>query len=528
MPAEGEAPDPHVHSAIDSIGRGTAVMVVGTVALLLLSFIVRVELARHLSLEDFGSFNLGLALTGLLALVALLGLHQATARSLAAHKDPGMRRYLIRYVLIITVVAAAVASSVVYFLAEPIASVFDPGDPAQLTVVFQMFSVTIGLTLLCTFLSSVFQGFEDTVPNAWLNQSVQPASFLVFVSIFFYFHLQLIGALVAWVLSNVVTFTALIAYTLHRLPRHLPPVPVVPRLPDGLWTLSTSLWGVTTLSFVTAYIDTLILGAFRPEEAVGIYSAVMTLARLILVASGAVTYIFLPVTARLKGEGKVATVRATYPTAGRWVLIFTAPMFLVFGLFPVDTVTTIFGPAFAPGALALVIIVTAALFSVALGPVNSTLAGMAMTRPLLFATVISAVSNVVLSFALIPKYGLLGAAAAWSVARILYPGVGALSLFTQHRISTVTRNFLLPLVVTLAIGIPAFYGLDLLAHPHWIVYPLYFVGVLLFIGVIFLTRSVEEGDLVVCRLAERAIGRPLPKLQSLLERFIAPAPPLRD
>ena len=62
-----------------------------------------------------------------------------------------------------------------------------------------MFSVTIGLTLLCTFIASIFQGFEDTVPNAWINQAVQPGAFLVFVYIFFYFHLQLTAALLAWV-----------------------------------------------------------------------------------------------------------------------------------------------------------------------------------------------------------------------------------------------------------------------------------------------------------------------------------------
>jgi len=512
---------PPTRSAIDSIGRGTMIMIVGTVALLLLGFIVRVELARHLSLEDFGSFNLGLAFAGLLSLVALLGLHQATARTLAAQPDPAMRRRLIRWVFGITVLTAVVSSSVVYLLAQQIAAIFDPGDTSQLTVVFQMFSVTIGLTLLCTFLASIFQGFEDTLPNAWINQAVQPAAFLVFVTIFFYYHLELRGALVAWVISNAITFAALAIYTVRRLPKHLPPGPRAAELPRGLWTLSASLWGVTTLAFVTAYVDTLILGAFWPEETVGIYSAVMTLARLILVASGAVTYIFLPVTARLKGEGDFSTIRSAYSTAARWVMVFTVPMFLVFGLLPADSTTAIFGPSFTPGSLALLIITTGALFSVTLGPVNATLAGLAMTRPLLVATVLSATANIVLSFALIPTYGLLGAATAWSVARVLYPGVGAVTLHVSHRINTLTRPFFLPLAITLGAGIPLFIVIGVLPHPHWVIYPLYFVGVLLFIAVIFLTRTVDEGDLVICRIAERVLGRPLPRLQSFLERCSA-------
>ena len=210
-------------SAIDSLGKGTTVMVFGTMALLLLSFIGRVYTARHLTVEQFGDFNLGLAFAGLLSLVALVGLHQAMARTIAENPDPAMRRRIIRWAATITATTAVTTSLLVYFFAGSIASIFGAGASGQLTIVFQLFSVTVGLTLLCTFLASIFQGFEDTVPNAWLNQAVQPASFVVFVAIFFAFHLQLEGALLAWVISNVVTFAALLAYSVRRLPTHLTP-----------------------------------------------------------------------------------------------------------------------------------------------------------------------------------------------------------------------------------------------------------------------------------------------------------------
>ena len=288
------------------------------------------------SLAIFRSNRSGISISasplpGLLSLVALLGLHQAVARTLAERSDAAARRHLIRWTAGVTVTAAVVTSSLTYLLAGQIASLFDPVQAAELTVVFQMFSVTIGLTLLCTFIASIFQGFEDTVPNAWINQAVQPGAFLVFVYIFFYFHLELTAALLAWVVSNVVTFAALLVYAWRRLPRHLPPVSSTPSgLPPGLWTLALALWGVTTLTFVTGYADTLILGGFRPEVQVGIYSAVLTIGRLILVASGAVAFIFLPVAARLLGEGNVAAIRSTFTTTARWTLLFTVPLFFLF------------------------------------------------------------------------------------------------------------------------------------------------------------------------------------------------------
>ncbi|MGD0589062.1 MAG: oligosaccharide flippase family protein [Thermoplasmata archaeon] len=513
-------------SAIDSLGRGTSIMVVGTILLLFLSLIGRVAVARNLTLVGFGDFNLGLSFAGLLSLVALLGLHQAVARSLAERADPAARRYLIRWTAGVTVVAAVVTSSLVYFFASQIASLFDPSQHAELTVVFQMFSVTIGLTLLCTFIASIFQGFEDTVPNAWINQAVQPGAFLVFVYIFFYFHLELTAALLAWVISNVVTFVALLLYAWRRLPRHLPPVSSASSmLPTGLWTLALALWGVTTLTYVTGYADTLILGAFRPEQQVGIYSAVLTIGRLILIASGAVAFIFLPVAARLIGEGNIAAIRSTFTTTARWTLLFTVPLFLVFAFLPGDSLYAVFGGAYVPGSQALVVISLCALVSVAFGPVNAALAGMAMTRPLLIATAASAISNIILSFTLIPAFGLMGAAVAWSVARVIYPAAGATSLYFTHRITPLRRTLLLPLAGSLALGIPVFVVIGLIPHPSWIVFPLYFVGLGIFVGCMLATHSIEEGDFVACRLAERLFRRPLPRLQGFLERFsAAPVP----
>ncbi len=521
-------------SHIDSLGRGTFLMVVGTVVLFLLSFLGRVAIARHLSVEAFGDFNLGLALAGLLTLIALLGLHQAVARTLAENPDPATRRRVIRWAATITVVTATVASALVWLLATPIADLFDPAGSAQLTVVFQMFSVTVGLTLLCTFIAAIFQGFEDTLPNAWINQAVQPGSFVIFVYIFLVYHLNLFDALLAWVLSNAVTFVVLLVYLWRRLPTRLPPGPAAPMLPRGLLLLSVSLWGITTLAYVTTYVDTLILGVFRPETTVGIYSAVMTLARVLLAASAAVTYIFLPVAARLKGRGDIESIRRSYVTTARWVLLFTLPLFFVFAILPTSTVDLVFGKAYGSGATALAIVTIGAVVSVGFGPVNVTLAGMGSVRPLLFSTAVSGITNVVLSFALIPTYGLIGAAIAWSVARVLFPASGALSLYLESRISPLRRTFVVPLVVSLGVGVPLFVLVAVLPHPSWVVVPLYFVGVAIFLGALFATRTVETADLVVCRILEGIVRRPLPRLERFLLRFCAdrdpplPPSPVRD
>ncbi|MCI4330749.1 MAG: oligosaccharide flippase family protein [Thermoplasmata archaeon] len=512
--------------ALDSVGRGTTVMSVSTILLLAFNFISRVAVAKAFSIDDWGIFSLGLALSGFLSLVALLGFHQAMARTLSYEKDPGMRRKIVRLGFGITLASSVAISALTYLLARPIADEFASGHPVILTQVFQLFSFTIGFTLMSTFLASIFQGFENVKPNAWFNQVLNPALFLVFFFAFLYLHLGFASALFGYVVAGGASLAALAIYTAKELPRLLPRDTRVATgpIPSTIWGLSLSLWGVTTLAFVTAFIDTLILGAYRPSLAVGLYASATTLARLLLVANGALTFVYLPVTARLARERDFETIRSTFATATRWTLVFTFPMFLLFCFMPIQSLGAVFGLRYEDAALALTILGVGSFVSVVVGPVNATLAGLGETRSLLMTTFISATANIVLSFALIPTYGLLGAAVAWTVARALYPTVGLLTLYVAHGITPFRRALVLPLTLACGAGIPLFLLVGWFTHPVWLVFPMFLVGMGIFVGAVIFTRSVDPGDLVIAGLMERVIGRPLPALRRFLERFVTPDP----
>jgi O-antigen/teichoic acid export membrane protein len=373
-------------------------------------------------------------------------------------------------------------------------------------------------------LASIFQGFEDTAPNAIFNQIVNPGLFLLFVLLFLAFGLGFTFTLVAYVLSTGVAFALFVVYAYRRIPK-LVPKPAGPKapLPPGLFGLSVSLWGVTSFQFVTAYVDTIILGAITGNIAeVGLYSAAMTLARLLLVGNGALTYIYLPVAARLKREGDVETIRTSYVTATRWVLVITMPMLFLFLFLPVQSLHAVFGPNYTEGALALSILVIGSFASVIEGPANSALAGMGYARALLLTTVVAASVNLVLSLVLIPTYGLLGAAVAWAVSRAIYPGLGAYLLYQFDRVTPMRRLLVLPLAVSLAIGTPIFLAAAYFAVPSWTVIPFFFVGALVFIGAILLTRTVDRGDLTALSALERRVGRNFPGLHRFLERYVGP------
>lgn len=506
-------------------------MGVASVAFLLFSFLGRVVVARFVSLDAWGIFNLGVSLAGFLSLIGLLGLHQATARTLSHETDAWVRRKVVRVGLTITVVDATVVSTILFVLAAPLASIFRAGAAdSSLTLAFQMLSVTVGFTLLGSFLAALFQGFERVGPNAWFNQALNPALFLAFVVLFFVFHLGFFGALLAYVAASGVAFTGLALYTLTRLP----PLLIVPtgvrrtdvRVPPEFWQLSRSLWGVNSLVFVTTFIDLLILGVYWPATTVGLYSAATTLARLFLVASTALGYVYLPVSSRLDREGLHGAIRSTYVTTTRWIVAICFPMLALFLFLPGQSLQAVFGATYVGGGEALQILVVGAFVSVSLGPVSSCLAGLGRSTTLNVTSGISAALAVALSLALIPRYGLLGAAIAWTVARIAYTGLGALALFLNGRVTAYRRSLFVPTSVALATTLPLYFALGVMRAPPWIVFPLYFLGLGIFLTATLLSRSLQADDLLVLRIVERSVGRPLPALRRFFSRYIGT--PARD
>lgn len=516
-------------NALASIGRGTSWMVVGSVLFLIFGFFGRLGVARYVSVTAWGVFNLGISLSGFLTILALLGLHQATARTLAFEKDPWVRRAVVRRSLLITSLDATGVSLAVYLFAPDLAHVFSPGSLGPMTEVLQLFSVLIGITLMSSYFAALFQGFERAQPNAWFNQALNPGLFVLFLVAVVDLHLGFTSVLVAYVLAGGIALVALGLYTVRRLPPvfHRPaqaPPAGGALIPGAFWNLTIGLWGVNSLAFVTTFVDTMILGVFWPASTVGIYSAATTFARLFLVANGALTYIFLPVTARLARANQFGAIRSTFLTSARWTTATGIPLLFVFLFLPGQSLRVFFGHSYDPGALSLQILTLGAFLSVLAGPLSACLAGLGKSRSMLITASVSATTNVALSFLLIPTFGATGAAVAWSLSRFAFVAVGGTALVLAAGVTSLRRPLLIPLGLTLAAGGPLFLAAALVGVPGWTIFPLAIAALGIYVGSVLLTRSLSSGDLLAVGAVERVLRRPLPRLRRFLERFVGDEP----
>jgi O-antigen/teichoic acid export membrane protein len=143
----------------------------------------------------------------------------------------------------------------------------------------------------------------------------------------------------------------------------------------------------------------------------------------------------------------------------------------------------------------------------------STLGGLGETKSVLRWTAVSATTNFALCFLLIPTYGMIGAAVAWSVARLVFPAGCLVSIYLARGITPFASHFNRPILVTTVVCAVVF--LLAFSHPRALEIPLMvIIPPVVFGAAILLTRSVDRGDIFLARAAERRFGflRPLRRI----------------
>lgn len=493
--------------------RGTLFVIVSTLCLVLFNFLSRVLLVRSISTADWSTFSLGLALAGLLSSFGSLGLPNAVARSLPYASSDAERRTIVRAGLWVAGGSAVVLAAALWGLAPELARLLN--DP-QIGLGLEFFSVAVASSIVSTLLAAIFQGYADVTPNALFVQIANPALFVVFLGAAFVLppgHLTYPAALAAYALANVATLAAVTGYALRRLPRRLPPGPLAPETRERLFRFAAPLFVAGAMSSLAGFGDTIVLGVFHHAE-VGVYTASLTLARLLQIGINAASYIFLPVATRFLRRENPRAVGLTYVTVTKWMVLLSMPLFLLFVLLPQRSLDFVYGPNYSAIVLPLQLAVAGAFAATLLGPGAPVQIAYGRVRLLAYNSIAAGLADVGIAVLLVPKYGYVGAATAWGLSNVLYAGLCLAEIALLERIHPFRRHFLVPLALTLvpiSLLLLPLRG-DLPPHWYWlIVLGLAFAGV--FVLAVVLTGSVDEGDELLLGAVERILGRPMPGLR---------------
>jgi O-antigen/teichoic acid export membrane protein len=183
------------------------------------------------------------------------------------------------------------------------------------------------------------------------------------------------------------------------------------------------------MNVVLMYANIVLLGYLTGSEAVGVFKVASSLAALVAFPSTAVNLALAPTIAHLFALGDFAGLQRHATTSARAVLLMSLPIFAVFVLYG-DSVLLLFGSEFVSGNLALTVMSFGYVINIFAGASGYLLIMTKHERTAAILFTIGAALSVVLGYALIPLWGLDGAAVAMAISIGL---VSAAFIFQVHR-----------------------------------------------------------------------------------------------
>ncbi|CAN5188264.1 flippase [soil metagenome] len=414
---------------VAKVARGAGISTAGQGIGKLLAFGTQPVLARLLGAQYYGFYTAGVALINGLQILSRFGMENGVVRYVAhyrEHKDAARVRGTIVMALLLPIILSLILSVVLFFGAGSIAnSGWLKENGANMVSVLRGFAFVLPFFVFMTMTAWTTQGFQTVTYAVYIQQLIRPGLFLLFVGVCYVLGAKIYGVIAAYAFSMLLAGIVGIYYLRKLFPD------LFNRRAQTRFELK-SLFGVSIPMSITQgaqYLNNfsaiLILGVFAAGAPVGIFNAAARTATFLTVVRFAFSGIFSPIISSLHARQDTEEMGRLYKDVSRWIFTGAFALFLVIVVFGPE-VLGIFGEAFGAGVTALVIVSIAQLYSSSVGPAPRMLAMTENQNYAMIATSAAAATGVIVSFILIPRFDVLGAAIGMATA-IIVENTGTMS-----------------------------------------------------------------------------------------------------
>jgi len=477
--------------------KGSAIVFVSLIGSQFVAFLLRMFLARELTVAEYGLFYAVFTFVTFFGLFRDLGFGSALAKYIPEFnlkKRFGELKSSIVFTLAFETVLSLFIVALMFIFSGQIALGFFRTEAA--VSIIQILAVWLFVMIFLLFLG-VFQGFQDMPMYALLQFLRNFLVLLLAVVIVGYFGLGVTGVALAYLIE----LSAVVVLAFLLLRRRYPFIfeakvsitkPLMKKL--SFFALPVFLGGMGGL--IISYMDTLMITGFRSLSEVGFYQVAQPVAHFLWYFPTALVTVFFPMVSEFWARREKKLLGGALRLLVKFSFIIIIPGALVFIAFPEIVINLLFGPGYLAGATALQILSLTAVAYTLFMILSYTMQGIG--KPLVSTKVVAAMAvfNLVGNLALIPSYGIEGAAVATFFSYLL--GVGLMFYYSKKIIKfTVPSSSLLKAACGGVLALLLISGLKFVIElPPW---PEAFVvvtlGLLFYSGWILVTRALTKDDL---------------------------------
>ncbi len=366
----------------------------------LLSIVTRVLLGRFLEPEGYGMLSQGLAVLNFFVIFALLGTGEGVARFISYKKD---RDNDISSALSICLASSIGVGFIVFFFSGDIASLLDED---ALKPIIQAFALNIPAYVVLSIIIGGFRGEKRTKEKVFLQNLILPLLIILTAVPLALVYKSASLAATGYLISGWLTmFIGLLIYYKKREFKR----PSLSKV-KSLVRFSSPLMVAEYAGFGLIWINILLLGYLVDSSAAGLYNAALPISYGITFALTAVNYLFMPIASSSFAEDKEEDIIELYNTVVKWIIALSLPLTLVLILKADLFIELLFGSSYTAAGTALAILTLGRFVDVLMGPLGQILISIGDTRKEGLSKIAGVVVLTILSTALIPVYGVSGAA----------------------------------------------------------------------------------------------------------------------
>ena len=418
-----------------------------------LGFLYVILATRLLGVAEFGLFSLGISVVGLLENVGTLGLPNTIQRYLSG-KGEYDADYLYTAIIIITFFTSFIVSLFLYFSSEYISiNIFNDSD---LTNILKLFSFGLFFKITFNIYKSLLQS-QLKIRQILVGTTLFSISKILILSILYYWINTAISATLSLILASLfgagifAVFLSKASINFH-FPNKKHFIKVL------RYSLPLILVGFTYIA--TQQSDRLMLGWLSTTEDVGIYTAISTLAIIMTVFHSSFVSVFLPTASESYRDNKMNITEDIYSLISKLVGTFNGVLILLISGFGF-LILNLLGGKFSTilSYKVLLLLSFRYYFGAWLGPTGAFLLMTDGHKIELYNTIIVLISNIVLNFFLISKFGLIGAAYATLISGVLLKLIQVIEIKIIYKFPIIQRDNIYNIIIIL-MGIPCIYYLD--------------------------------------------------------------------
>jgi O-antigen/teichoic acid export membrane protein len=380
-----------------------------------LGFAVATALARGLGTAGYGVYSYVFSLVSLLAIPAQLGLPSLVVRETAkayVHQQWALMKGLWRT----SSIAAALMSVVVAALAAAFAVLFGDSFDHVHIATFCWGVALVPLIALGNLRGAALRGLRNVIAGQLPESVLRPALFAAFVIgavLLSHGALAPDTAMAAHVLAATISFAVGALLLFRAQPAALRTTSAQTFGQARHWVASALPLGlIAAMQLINNQVDILMLGFYVDAGQIGLFRIADQLATLVTFFGTAMNVVLAPQVSHLYHSQDKQRLQQMLIGSSKLVLAASAGVMAVLVLLGPQLIAVVFGDAFAPSYLPMIILSLGHLIVASFGPIVivANMTGHERSTALIMGA--GTLVNVCLNLALIPRFGIHGAAVA--------------------------------------------------------------------------------------------------------------------